>query len=68
MAQAFINHKKETNRRLENIEAMITQDDEFSAEPDKATHPYQRIEIDPTPGNKTPDKEEHSRANKNRVK
>ncbi len=52
MAHAFINHKKETERRLQNIEAVISQENEVATDNDKKTDKkldetnYESIEID----------------------
>src|SRR5699024_9825488 len=45
LAQAFITHKKETERRLENIEAIITEEDELPKKK-KSDESFDRVEIE----------------------
>lgn len=45
MAQAFIEHKKNTERRLQNLEAIVT-GDESETQPAELEEPEQTIEIE----------------------
>jgi len=68
LAHAFIQHKKETEQRLDHIEAVITKDSQDSFDSSIASQTYQQIEVEPPSRDKTTGKEEHDRINKNRVK
>lgn len=56
MAQAFIQHKKDSERRLENLEAIIIDDEEFESKQKELNKPEQTIEIEEEP----PKKKEHT--------
>lgn len=46
MANAFINHKKETERRLQNLETIVTGEEEFEAGTEELGKPQESIEIE----------------------
>lgn len=52
LAKAFMQHKKDTERRLQNLEAIIT-DEGTESSPKKLEEPHKSIEIEDDEQNKT---------------
>lgn len=48
LARAFLQHKKDTNQRLQNLEAIISSDDERGMTQKRIEEPKQTIEIEDT--------------------
>lgn len=46
LARAFIKHKKDTERRLQNMEAIVTDEEEFEAGRQELDKPQKSIEIE----------------------
>lgn len=67
MAQAFIQHKKDTERRLKNLEAIISGDDS-KVEQSKLEEPERTIEIDKPKETKTQRRESNDGGLKNILK